>query len=285
MIAVCALMLAEPAMTRRLPANDISTQLADLERQSGGRLGVAMLDCGNGRLVGWRLDDRFPMCSTFKMMLAALILHRVAIGEERLDRRIVVGTADLLTYAPVTSKYVGDPGMTILALCEAAVTMSDNTAANVLLATSGGPKALTRFARSIGDRETRLDRIEPALNEARAGDPRDTTTPAAMARSLRKLALGSALPADGRALLTRWLIGCRTGAARLRAGLPAGWAVGDKTGTGDRGSTNDIAIIWPTGRDPVIVAAYMTGVTLGADAREAILASVGRLAAAQFGRR
>jgi beta-lactamase class A len=161
MIAVGALMLAEPAMTRRLPANDISTQLADLERPSGGRLGVAMLDCGNGRLVGWRLDDRFPMCSTFKMMLAALILHRVAIGEERLDRRIVVGTVDLLSYAPVTSKYVGDPGMTIEALCEAAVTMSDNTAANVLLATSGGPTALTRFARSIGDREMRLDRIEP----------------------------------------------------------------------------------------------------------------------------
>jgi beta-lactamase class A len=282
MLAVGALLLADRAMARPLPAQDISPQLAELERQSGGRLGVAILDCANGRLIGRRLDERFPMCSTFKMMLAAQVLHRAAIGEERLERRVVFTAADLLSYAPVTSQHVGEPGMTIAMLCEAAITMSDNTAANLLLAHSGGPVAFTRFARSIGDPATRLDRIEPALNEARPGDPRDTTTPAAMARSLRMLALGGVLPTDVRALLTGWLIGCRTGAARLRAGLPQGWAVGDKTGTGERGSTNDIAIIWPADRDPVIVAAYMTGATPGADAREAILASVGSLVAGQF---
>lgn len=281
-LAATSFAFAEAVAARGLLSQDLAERLAELEHGAGGRLGVAMLDCGSGRLIGRRLDERFPMCSTFKVLAAGLVLHRVATGEERLDRRVVFGAADLVTYSPITSTHVGEPGMTIEMLCHAAITASDNTAGNLLLASFGGPAALTRYARSLGDPMTRLDRIETELNEALPGDPRDTTTPAAMARTVRKLLFGAALPPEGRALLARWLVDSQTGATRLRAGLPAGWAVGDKTGAGGMGTTNDVAAIWPMGRAPIIVAAYMTGGTLAAEPRNAILASVGRLVAAGY---
>ena len=248
-----------------------------LERHFGGRLGVAFLDTGSGRRMGYRADEAFPMCSTFKFLVGALVLSRVDRGEESQSRRIAYSQRDLLSYAPTTSKHLAD-GMTVGDLCEAAITLSDNTAANLLLASFGGPAALTQFMRSTGDVVTRLDRNEPSLNEAAPGDPRDTTTPDAMLAALQKFVLGDALSTSSRATLTQWLIGCRTGDTRLRAGVPADWRVGDKTGTGDHNTANDIGIFWPPGRAPLIVTAFYTQSRAKDVERDAVLAEAAHLA-------
>nr|6TY6_A Chain A, Beta lactamase (GNCA4-2) [synthetic construct]6TY6_B Chain B, Beta lactamase (GNCA4-2) [synthetic construct]6TY6_C Chain C, Beta lactamase (GNCA4-2) [synthetic construct] len=259
----------------------LSEQLAELEKRSGGRLGVAVLDTATGRRFGYRGDERFPMCSTFKALLAAAVLARVDQGKENLDRRITYGKEDLVDYSPVTEKHVGD-GMTVAELCEAAITYSDNTAANLLLEALGGPAALTAFLRSIGDNVTRLDRWEPELNTAAPGDPRDTTTPAAMAATLRTLLLGDVLSPASRQQLVDWLIANKTGDKRLRAGLPADDRVGDKTGTGEHGTTNDIAVVWPPNRAPIFLAVYLTESQVDADARDAVIAEVARLVVAAW---
>jgi beta-lactamase class A len=253
-----------------------ATELQRLERDSGGRLGVVLLDTATGKRAGHRMDERFPMCSTFKVLAASAILHNVDAGKESLERRVYFNETDLVTYSPETKKHVGPSGMTIAELCKAAITLSDNTAGNLLLASIGGPKGFTDFARSLGDKMTRLDRIETALNEALPDDPRDTTTPNAMASDLQSLVLGKTLSAKSRAQLVEWLAANTTGGKRLRAGLPTGWHVGDKTGTGDRGTANDIAVIWPTGRAPVIVTVYLTGATASSDQQSAVIAGVGR---------
>jgi beta-lactamase class A len=165
-------------------------------------------------------------------------------------------------------------------LCEAAITVSDNTAANLLLDSFGGPPALTSYIRSLGDSVTRLDRVEPALNESLPDDPRDTTSPRAMVGLLRKVVLDDALAPGSRTQLIAWLQATTTGARRLRAGVPADWKVGDKTGTGERGSTCDVAVVWPPGRAPLLVAAYLTGTTASPATRDGTLAQVGQLAAA-----
>jgi beta-lactamase class A len=234
--------------------------LADLDHIHKGRLGVAILNTGNGRRLAHRGDERFPMCSTFKFLLAACVLARADQGRETLTHRIVVAQRDLLPHAPVTSLHVGGPGMTLHALCEAVMTESDNTAANLLL----------------GDTVTRLDRIELALNDVGPGDPRDTTTPNAMLENLRKIVLGGALTPASRAAMIAWLIGCKTGDNRLRAGLPRGWRIGDKTGTGPdiNNAVNDIAVIWPPRRAPVIVTAYYAFSRAPLPARESVLAKV-----------
>jgi beta-lactamase class A len=249
---------------------------SDIEASVHGRLGVARLDTATGSIEGHRLDERFPMCSTFKVLAAALVLARVDAGQERLDRRIVVRPDSLLAYAPVTAKHVGGDGMSVAELCEAAITVSDNTAANLLLASAGGPSALTHFARGLGDGVTRLDRNEPRLNEAAPGDPRDTSTPRAMAITLRALALGNALSDASRARLVQWMTATSTGGKRLRAGLPADWRVADKTGTGELGTTNDVAIAWPPNRAPLVVVAYLTECRAPAPDREAALAEAAR---------
>ena len=250
--------------------------LAAIEKKSGGRLGYAMLDTATGKSVSHRATERFPMCSTFKFLAAALILQRVEKGMEHLDRKIVFSTSDLVTYSPITEKRTGPNGMTIAELCLAAITMSDNTAANLLLASFGGPSALTQFLRSIGDPVTRLDRNETTLNEAKPGDPRDTTTPSAMLNNMHNLLLGDILSSASRDQLTQWLLKNTTGEARLQAGIPTDWKEGDKTGSGDNGTTNDIAILWPPNHAPILVAAYLTESPLSADGRNAILAEVGR---------
>ena len=255
-------------------------QLAVLERRHGGRLGVAVLDVDSGRRINHRGEERFPMCSTFKWLAAAHVLARVDRGEERLARRVVFGKADLVAYSPVTEQHIGAPGMTMAALCDAAITLSDNTAGNLLLASFGGPAGLTEFARSLGDTHTRLDRIEPELNEAIPGDPRDTTTPAMMLADMRTLLLGDALSAASRKQLGDWLVANRTGDERLRAGFPPGWRVGDKTGTSGNGIANDVAIAWPPGRGPLLVAAYYDGRDATSEQRNAVLADVGRIVAA-----
>lgn len=266
-------------MARRASAETLDTlpaRFARIEAEFGGRLGVAVLDTATGRLAGHRLAERFPMCSTFKAPLTAAVLARVDAGEERLDRRIRITRADIITWSPVTEKRIGGEGMTIAELCEATMTQSDNTAANLLLASVGGPAGLTAWLRRTGDDVTRLDRAEPALNEALPNDPRDTTSPAAMAATLRRLALGEILSTASRAQFVAWLRGNRTGDARLRASLPAGWQVGDRTGTGARNTSNVIGVMWPpASRAPLVVTAFLTEGAREGARRDAALAAVG----------
>jgi beta-lactamase class A len=246
-----------------------------LETASGGRLGVFCVDTGTGRNWGWRAYERFPVCSTYKLLLVGAVLADVDRGKNRLGRLVRYEARQLVAYSPVTSQHVAS-GMTVEALCAAAITVSDNTAANLLLDGLGGPKAVTEFARRLGDGKTRLDRNEPDVNECLPGDPRDTTTPAGMVHDLRALMLGGALQPGSRALLTKWLVADRTGENRIRAGVPENWREGDKTGSGERGTTNDVAILWPPMGKPVLVAAYLTGSTVRREQREATLAEVGR---------
>lgn len=256
-------------------------KISRIEGKVKGRLGVAALDTGSSRRFGYRGDERFPMCSTFKPLAAAAILKRVEQGQETLARRVHFSRSDLVTYSPMTEKHLDD-GMTVAQLCEAAITLSDNTAGNLMLGMIGGPSGVTALARQLGDSITRLDRIETALNEAAPGDPRDTTAPAAMAENLRKLMFGNALAKSSSEQLKTWLLANRTGDARLRARLPAGWRVGDKTGSGERGSTNDLGILWPPDSAPIIVAAYLTQTDASADRRNDALAAVGETVAEAF---
>jgi beta-lactamase class A len=275
-------LLAAPALAclkarAQSSADEIQSGLSDLERAHGGRLGACVIDVATGRRVEHRGAERFSMCSTSKFISAAFVLKRVDAGEDALDRRVAYTKENLVTYSPTTAKHAGE-GLTLGELCEAAMTLSDNTAANLMLVSFGGPPALTRFVRSLGDEVTTFDRIETALNEAAPGDPRDTTTPAAIADDIRKLVLGDALSAKSRDQLAAWLIANKTGDARLRAGLPNGWRVGDKTGSGGHAATNDIAVIWPPDRGPIVVAAYFAESSEPNEARYAVLAEVGRLA-------
>ncbi|MEZ4241000.1 MAG: class A beta-lactamase [Myxococcota bacterium] len=217
--------------------------------ERGGRLGLAAIDTGTGRRVGQRADERFALCSTFKLVLAASVLDRASRGALDLRQRIDIAPDDLVPYAPVLEEHVGGQ-LTVEALCAAAVELSDNAAANLLLGLTDGPEGWTRFARSLGDDVSRLDRREPELNVVVPGDPRDTTTPSAYLGLLERLLVGEALAPRARKRLLRWLVRCETGRERLRAGLPAGWRAGDKTGTGPAGEANDVAILWPPGRAP-----------------------------------
>lgn len=256
-----------------LPAG-LAGDLQRIERESGGRLGVAVLDTGSGARGGHRTDERFAMCSTFKFLAAAAVLKRVDEGKEKLDRRITYSKDDLVEYSPVTKEHFSG-GMTMSDICEAAMTLSDNTAGNLILASLGGPQGITQFARSLGDPVTRLDRIETALNEALPGDPRDTTTPNAMLGNIQKLVLGDVLSPASKEQLTKWLLGNKTGDTRMRAHLPKDWRVGDKTGSGERGTTNDVGVIWPAGRAPIVLAIYLTGTSAHPNARNGTLAAVG----------
>jgi beta-lactamase class A len=255
-------------------------ELARLDKESGGRLGVAVLDTGTGALAGQREHERFPLCSTFKFLAAAAVLARVDAGQDRLDRASPFGPSDLVSYSPVTAPRVGEGSMSLAQLCEAAMIVSDNTAGNLILDTLGGPAGITAFARRLGDETTRLDRIEPHLNEAIPGDPRDTTTPAAMLGTLRALLVGDALSPASRERLLQWLFDNKTGDARLRAGIPKDWRVGEKTGSGENGTTNDVGLVIPPGRPPILVAAYQTESSAPAEQRNAVLADVGRAVAA-----
>jgi beta-lactamase class A len=277
-LGVSALVL-RPASARAARAPGVAARLAALEREQGVRLGVAILDTGDGRRFGHRADERFLMCSTHKLLTVGAVLARVDHGAERLDRRVVFGRDVVLSYAPVTSRRTGAPGMTVAELCEAAITVSDNTADNLLLESLGGPAAVTAFARKLGDPLTRLDRFEPELNVGAPGDLRDTTTPAAMLGDLHALLLGDALSAASRDRLEAWLHATRTGLDKLRAGVPADWKAGDKTGSGPRGEVNDVAIFRPPQRKPLLVAAYLAGGDADTATRAAVLAEVGRIAA------
>ncbi|WP_437734418.1 class A beta-lactamase [Sorangium sp. So ce1335] len=260
--------------------------LARFEAQFGGRLrlGVAALDTATGARIGHRAGERFAMCSTFKTLLAACILARVDQGQLTLDRRIAYREADLLEHAPVARARLAEGSLTVEELCAAAVEVSDNTAANLLLAQIGGPAGLTAYVRSLGDQVTRLDRNEPTLSTNLPGDPRDTTTPDAMTDTYRTLLVDDrALREASRARLKAWMVQATTGLARLRAGLPRDWIVGDKTGTGENGIANDVAVAWPPSRAPIVVACFVEVPSASADARNAVHAEVARFVAAAFG--
>lgn len=251
-------------------------ELVALERRlEGGRLGVFATD-GKATLAH-RADERFAMASTFKMLLAACVLARVDAGRERLDRRIPYGPADMISHAPVTQARLGEGGLDVGTLCKAIVEVSDNPAANLLLKTVGGPAGLTAWLRSIGDTTTRLDRYELELNSAIPGDPRDTTTPAAMAATCRTLLEGRVLAPASRRRLEAWLQGATTGLKRLRKDTPADWRVGDKTGNGANGSSNDVAVFWPPSGSPIHVAAYITGTPAPMAVRDDVHAEIGRI--------
>lgn len=253
--------------------------LAALEDELQGRIGVCALDAGDGALLGHRLDERFPMCSSFKAPLAAAILARSRQQPGLLQQQVRYGRGDLLPHSPVTERHVAQ-GMTVAALCQATVQVSDNAAANLLLQLLGGPQALTAFMRGIGDDSFRLDRWETELNSAIPGDARDTSTPRAMARSLRALVLGDALRPAERAQLTDWLRGTSTGAGRLRAGLPADWTLGHKTGTSSAyGTAVDVGVAWPPGRAPLVLAVFTTRHAADAPPLDAPIAQAARIAA------
>lgn len=237
--------------------------LQRLEAASGGRLGLLALDTGSGRRLAHRADERFAMCSTFKWLLAARVLQLEGRGALSLDDFLPVTRADLVPYAPFVEPQLAAGRARIGALAQAMVEISDNAAANLLLARTGGPAALTAWLREGGDALTRLDRVETALNENLPGDPRDSTTPAAMAALMQRLLLtpDASLPAAARERLLGWMVASPTGARRLRAALPAGWRAADKTGTGERGAANDVALVWPPGRAPWVVALYLGGST------------------------
>lgn len=259
-----------------VPARAADDPFAAIEARIGGRLGVAILDTGSGESWARRDDERFPMCSTFKVLAAGAVLARVDAGAEDLDEPVPIVAAEVVDYSPVTAKRVGGE-MTLAEICEAALTRSDNTAGNLLLKRIGGPAGLTAFARTLEDRVTRLDRWETELNAAVPGDPRDTTTPEAMVDDLGALLLGDRLSPLSTERLTRWMRANTTGDAKLRAGLPPGWQVADKTGGGDHGATADVAVLWPPTGDPLIVAVYIHESAAAFEARNAAIADVARL--------
>lgn len=232
-------------------------RLAKLEGTAGTRLGVYALETGAGKEIRYRADERFPLCSTFKLMLTAAILRRSVAETGLLQQRISYTRDDLVSYSPRTEKHVAT-GMTVAELCAAAIQYSDNTAANLLMKFLGGPAAVTEFAHNLGNHEFRLDRWETELNTAFPGDSRDTSTPAAMGGSLQKLLLEDALPSAQQDQLKAWLLANTTGAKRIRSVTPTTWQVGDKTGSGDYGTANDLAILWPPGQKPIILAIYLT---------------------------
>ena len=274
MVAALLLLLAAstPAAT-----NDFANRILSIEERTGARIGVAALDTGSGKRLDHRSEDRFPMCSTFKFLAAAAVFKRVDDGQEKLDRFISYGAKDILEYAPVTKAHLKDGGMTLGALCAAAIEQSDNTAGNLLLDAIGGPAGLTNFVRSIGDERTRLDRKEPELNSAVPGDERDTTSSAAMCANMQRLLLGNVLSESSRHQLEDWLQHNETGTLMIRAGVPKTWTVGDKTGRGANGATNDIAVVRPPGRAPIVIAIYSIGSKAAADDRAAAIAESARV--------
>ncbi|MFL9584508.1 L2 family extended-spectrum class A beta-lactamase [Stenotrophomonas sp. AB1(2024)] len=276
--ALAATVLAKTPPTALGAKQKQASDFAALEKASGGRLGVTLLDTASGRRLGHRQDERFPMCSTFKFVLSASVLHLADQGTLSLDRRLPVRQQDMLSHAPVTKRHVGKD-LTVRDLCRATMVTSDNPAANLLLGVVGGPAGVTAFLRANGDAVTRNDRLEPEMNQFAPGDPRDTTSPAAMAASLQRFVLGDVLTPASRLQLADWLIDNETGNASLRAGLSPAWRVGDKTGSNGEDTTNDIAILWPlAGGAPWVLTSYLQGATLDDAGRYDVLRQVAVIA-------
>lgn len=274
-LAAIATPFSMPTFASNQKISAVNNELEKLEASANGRLGVVAINTGNGMRVQYRADERFPFCSTFKTIVAAAILKKSATDKDLLGKRIRYNKDDVVKsgYAPITQKHISD-GMTIAELCAATLQYSDNAAANFLMKELGGPAAVTTYARSIGDDTFRLDRWEPELNTAVPRDERDTTTPAAMEKSLQQLMLGDALAVAQREQLVAWLKGNTTGGKRMLAGVPKGWIVGDKTGTGSYGTTNDADVLWPSnGGAPIVAVIYFTQRDQNAAPRDDVIAA------------
>ena len=282
---------ADAASLAAINGKTLQKKLAELEAASGGRLGVAARSSNGGKSLSYRGDERFPMCSTFKVLaVAALLRDKPGI----LEQRIHFAQIDIQPWSPVTEKHLED-GMTVAELCAAMLQHSDNTAANLVLAKLGGPQGLTSLARSFGDTTFRLDRWEVELNTAIPGDARDTTTPLAMCNTLNGLLCGNLLKAPARERLTGWMLGCATGAGRIPAGIPQGWRSAHKSGSGENGTANDVGVLLPPSNPdkatkpgkskgkPLTVAIYLTGSRLTGPENDKILASATRLVCAEEG--
>jgi beta-lactamase class A len=251
-----------------------------LEAAYGARVGAWVLDTGTGQVLEHRGDERFAHASVIKLLLVALVLQQA----DDLDAVVPIGAEDVLEHAPTTAQYVG-VGLPLRQVMEAAVVVSDNTAANLLVEQLGGPARVQELVRALGNDVTRVDRVEPDLNEATPGDPRDTSTPEALGRSIEQVVLGDVLTPERRDLLQQWLQGNTTGDAAIRAGVPAGWTVGDKTGSGGHGTRNDAGVVWPAdGGAPVVVVLLTDRGVPDADTDDALLADTTRLVVDQLGR-
>ncbi len=277
------LSLAAALASPEVGARD-SDALKKILKRVGGRLGVHALDSQSGKRIGHDENSRYAMASTFKVPLAAALLWQVDRGAFKLDHHLVITHEDVISHSPAVEAKLaaGATAMSVRELCEAVVTLSDNAAANVLLAGIGGPPALTRFCRSLGDEVTRLDRTELALNNNVAGDPRDTTSPRAMVDLLLKIFTQDVISLPSRAMLIDWMTVSKTGLDRLRAGLPRGWQVGDKTGTGENGAINDLVIAYPPQRRPVFIAVYMSDSALPTKDLIAAHAEIGAVLGTEF---
>lgn len=282
--AACSGTVSEPQTNQASIADaDARFEAIRATLGSGGRIGVAAIDTGRGRLLQFDSGSRYPLASTFKLPLAAMVLAEAEAGRLRLDEELPFEPEGPLDNSPVVAANLALGRLAVEPLAAAIVVRSDNSAANMLLRRLGGPEALTRFMRSAGDLATRLDRYEMELGTNLPGDPRDTTTPAAMAGLVRTLVLGNRLSPPSRARLVEWLTTSIPGSDRLRAGLPAGWRFGHKTGTASNGGVNDVGIAWPPGRAPIVIASYQSGGDAGMPVRAAAHAAVGRLVAEMFG--
>ncbi|MFJ7327821.1 class A beta-lactamase [Streptomyces cyaneofuscatus] len=261
-----------------LPRTDRA--FAELERTFDARLGVYAVDTGDGRTIAHRPDERFAYASTCKALLAGAVLARKTLPQ--MERLVRYGKEEIISHSPITEQHVAT-GMTLRELCDATIRYSDNAAANLLFRELGGPRGLQDALRGLGDRVTRCDRYEVALSDATPGDPRDTSTPRALATDLRAYTLGSALPAEKRAVLTDWLKRNTTGDHTIRAGAPRGWEVGDKTGTGGYGTRNDIAIVWPPGgASPIALAVLSRRDIKNAETDDALIAGAAKVALGAF---
>jgi beta-lactamase class A len=272
------------------PAHSAATtqreELRRLEAGYKGRIGVYAYDTGTRRTFAYRSGERFPLLSTFKALAASAVLRKARQSDPKLLNRVIRWKAsEVVDGSPITSKHLKD-GMTVAELCDAAIRFSDNTAGNMLLKQIGGPSGITRFARSIGDPVTRLDRTETDLNYWNAKEKRDTTTPAGIGRDLTKLAAGNSLHEKDRARLNGWLRRNTTGGERIRAGLPKSWTIGDKTGSGfTHGTANDIAIAWPTPHaKPLIIAIYTNREAAGGTYDNKVIANAATIAAKALGK-
>lgn len=279
--------LAVASVSAPLHGDALQAELAKLEATSGGRLGVAS-QLGTGKILSYRGDERFPLCSTFKAVAAAAILRD---KPQLMGQRIHFTRDDLLAWSPITEKHIED-GLTVAELCAAIVQYSDNTAANIILRLLGGPEALTAFARTLGDTSFRLDRYEVELNAATPGDPRDSSTPRAMCRTLNGLLCGNLLPKAAKEQLTAWMLGCATGVTRIPAATPQGWRAAHKTGgwrEGTLSTANDMGVLFPPAdnasgiKNPLVMTIFLSGSQLTDQDNDKIIASAARLLCAAEG--
>jgi len=256
-------------------ANTIINEIKEQERQLAARIGVSVYDVADNKLWNYNGSIRFPLMSTFKTLACAKLLADVEKGLQYLDTSVVITTNSLIDWSPITKKHIGEK-FTLKQACTAAMIMSDNTAANIVLSGIKGPKALTQFMRSIGDKITRLDRIEPDLNKAIDGDKRDTTTPNAMVKSLNTLLFGDVLSQTSKVQLKQWMIDNKITGSLLRSVLPRGWSIADRSGAGGFGSRGITAVVWSDKRTPIIISIYLTQTDASFAQRNKAIADIGK---------